>query len=99
LREGHAGGDPEQNVQRECHAKTQAEVQRRTNFRERGTRHALHDLQKGHGVCAINIEGFPLPSARHFVHPASKKLSPLALAFKQHLLEVVSGRYWNRSAI
>lgn len=52
--------------------------------------HALHGLQKEHGVKAIDVEGFPLPSAWHIVHPASKKLSPLALAFKQHLASSIS---------
>jgi DNA-binding transcriptional LysR family regulator len=50
------------------------------------SRHALHGLKKEHGVSVIEIKGFPLPSAWHIVHPASKKLSPLAVAFKQHLL-------------
>ncbi|WP_342618346.1 LysR family transcriptional regulator [Rhodoferax sp. GW822-FHT02A01] len=54
------------------------------------SRHALHGLQKEHGVRVIDIEGFPLTSAWHIVHPASKKLSPLALAFKQHVLKEVS---------
>jgi len=49
------------------------------------SRHALHGLKKEHGVSVIELDGFPLPSAWHIVHPASKKLSPLALAFKQHL--------------
>jgi DNA-binding transcriptional LysR family regulator len=53
------------------------------------SRHALHGLQKEHGVRVIDVEGFPLPSAWHIVHPASKKLSPLALAFRQHLLKEV----------
>ena len=50
------------------------------------SRHALHGLKKEHGVSVIEIDGFPLPSAWHIVHPASKKLPPLAVAFKQHLL-------------
>jgi DNA-binding transcriptional LysR family regulator len=54
------------------------------------SRHALHGLQKEHGVHVIDIEGFPLPSAWHIVHPASKKLSPLAQAFRQHVLEQVA---------
>lgn len=53
--------------------------------------HALHGQQKEHGVSVIDVEGFPLPSAWHIVHPASKKLSPLARAFKQHLLDEVGG--------
>jgi len=50
------------------------------------SRHALHGLKKEHGVSVIEIDGFPLPSAWHIVHPASKKLPPLAVAFKKHLL-------------
>ena len=56
------------------------------------SKHALHGLMKVHGVGIVDVEGFPLPSAWHIVHPASKKLSPLALAFKQHLLEEISRR-------
>lgn len=48
--------------------------------------HALHGLDKEHGVCTIDADGFPIPSAWHIVHPAGKRLSPLASAFKQHLL-------------
>jgi len=50
------------------------------------SRHALHGRMREHGVSIIDVEGFPLSSAWHIVHPASKKLSPLALAFKQHLI-------------
>ena len=60
------------------------------------SRHALHGLSGEHGVRIIDVEGFPLPSAWHIVHPASKKLSPLALAFKQHLLSEISRRKWNQ---
>ncbi len=55
------------------------------------SRHALHGRQKEHGVSVIDIDGFPLPSAWHIVHPASKKLSPLALAFKMHLIKEIHG--------
>jgi DNA-binding transcriptional LysR family regulator len=54
------------------------------------SRHALHGLEKEHGVKVVDMAGFPLPSAWHIVHPASKKLSPLALAFKQHLIQSVA---------
>ena len=57
--------------------------------------HALHGHIKEHGVRMIDVEGFPLPSAWHIVHPASKKLSPLALAFKKHLLKEISRRKGN----
>ena len=52
--------------------------------------HALHGHQKEHGVGVINVNGFPLSSSWHMVHPANKKLSPLAAAFKRHLLKEVS---------
>ena len=52
--------------------------------------HALHGLEKEHGVKVIDMVGFPLPSAWHIVHPASKKLSPLAQAFKRDLMQAVS---------
>jgi hypothetical protein len=45
-----------------------------------------------HGVRILDVQGFPLPSAWHIVHPASKKLTPLALAFKKHLLKEISRR-------
>eukprot|EP01030_Chromulinospumella_sphaerica_P019277 gene19277-19158_t len=54
------------------------------------SRHALHGHQKEHGVSVINVAGFPLPSAWHIVHPASKRLSPLAAAFKQHVLSSIA---------
>jgi DNA-binding transcriptional LysR family regulator len=54
------------------------------------SRHALHGLQKEHGVSVIDVDGFPLRSAWHIVHPARKKFSPLALAFKHHLLAEVT---------
>ena len=60
------------------------------------SRHALHGLVKEHGVRIIDVEGFPLPSAWHIVHPASKKMSPLALAFKQHLVKEIRLRKFNQ---
>lgn len=62
------------------------------------SRHALRGLQKEHGVSVVDIEGFPLPSAWHIVQPASKQFSPLAVAFKQHVLEEVHRRRWNKFA-
>jgi len=59
------------------------------------SRHALHGLKKEHGVSVIDVAGFPLPSAWHIVHPTSKKMSPLALAFKQHVLKEVTRRMWD----
>lgn len=54
--------------------------------------HALHGKQKDHGVSVVDVAGFPLPSAWHLVHPRSKKLAPLALAFKQHMLQSLQPR-------
>lgn len=53
------------------------------------SRHALHGNAEENGVSTIAVEGFPLPSAWHIVHPAAKRLSPLAQAFRQHLLAEV----------
>lgn len=58
------------------------------------SRHALHGLKKENGVSVIDIEGFPVSSAWHIVHPASKKLSPLAMAFKKHMIQEVGRRKW-----
>jgi len=62
------------------------------------SRHALHGLRKEHGASVVDIQGFPLPSAWHIVHPASKRLSPLALSFKQHLLREIGRRKWSQFA-
>jgi DNA-binding transcriptional LysR family regulator len=50
------------------------------------SRHALRGLDGEHGVSVIDVEGFPVLSNWHIVHPGGKKLSPLARAFKAHLL-------------
>jgi DNA-binding transcriptional LysR family regulator len=50
------------------------------------SRHALQGLEDGHGVSVLDVEGFPVLSNWHIVHPGGKKLSPLARAFKAHLL-------------
>ena len=49
------------------------------------SRHALHGHQKEHGVAVVDVSGFPILSSWHIVHPASKKLSPIATAFKAHI--------------
>jgi DNA-binding transcriptional LysR family regulator len=48
--------------------------------------HALHGHEREHGVCVLNVQGFPLDSNWHIVHPKGKKLSPIASVFKSHLL-------------
>jgi DNA-binding transcriptional LysR family regulator len=50
------------------------------------SKYALHGRQKEHGVAIINVKGFPISSHWHMVHPAKKKLSPVALAFKEEVL-------------
>ncbi len=54
--------------------------------------HALHGLNKEHGVSIIQVDGFPIASNWHIVHPTNKKLSPVAVAFKRHLLKSVNPR-------
>lgn len=48
--------------------------------------HALHGQSREHGVCVLNVQGFPIDSNWHVVHPKGKKLSPIASVFKSHLL-------------
>lgn len=48
--------------------------------------HALHGQAKEHGVCTLNVSGFPIESNWHVVHPKGKRLSPIASVFKDHLL-------------
>ena len=50
------------------------------------SKHALHGHTKEHGVAVIDIQGFPVISHWHIVHPAKKQLTPIAQAFKAHLL-------------
>ena len=54
------------------------------------SRHALHGRTEEHGVSLLAVEGFPLPSAWHIVHPAACRLSPLGIAFKAHMLASVT---------
>jgi DNA-binding transcriptional LysR family regulator len=48
--------------------------------------HALQGNARAHGVSVLQVEGFPLESYWHVVHPKGKKLSPIASIFKAHLL-------------
>ncbi len=49
------------------------------------SRHALRSPAPESGVQVAPVDGFPLPAHWHIVHPAGRKLSPLAQAFKVHL--------------
>ncbi len=50
------------------------------------SRHALRAPAAELGVSALNVEGFPISSHWHVVHPRGKQLSPIARVFKQHLI-------------
>ncbi|NBO14439.1 MAG: LysR family transcriptional regulator [Betaproteobacteria bacterium] len=52
--------------------------------------HALHGHERENGVRVMAVKGFPIPSVWHVVHPKAKNLSPIAQAFKQHLLRSAS---------
>jgi len=56
------------------------------------SRHSLHGQQKEHGVVVVDVLGFPILSSWHIVHPASKRLSPIATGFKAHILKEVNYR-------
>ena len=56
------------------------------------SRHALHGQQKEHGVAIVNVKGFPIVSSWHIVHPAGRKLSPIAVAFRAQLLKETAAR-------
>ena len=54
--------------------------------------HALRSQDRQSGVRVLTVEGFPLASAWHMVHRANQKLSPVALAFRRHLLDTLGGK-------
>ena len=45
-----------------------------------------HALQVGNDIRVLDVEGFPISSRWHVVHPRAKHLSPIAAAFRAHLL-------------
>ncbi|MEY3081499.1 MAG: HTH-type transcriptional activator CmpR [Pseudomonadota bacterium] len=45
-----------------------------------------HALQVGKDIRVLDVEGFPISSRWHVVHPRAKHLSPIAAAFRAHLL-------------
>lgn len=49
--------------------------------------HALHGREREYGVSVVPVEGFPISSSWHVVHPRSRNISPIAEAFRAHLLE------------
>ncbi|WP_322469628.1 LysR family transcriptional regulator [Hydrogenophaga sp. SNF1] len=50
------------------------------------SQHALHGHSREHGVVVLDVQGFPIASQWSIVHLAGKRLSPIALAFRDHLL-------------
>jgi len=48
--------------------------------------HALASQPSQQGLGLLDVDGFPLASQWHLVHPRGKSLSPLARAFRAHLL-------------
>lgn len=50
------------------------------------SQHALHGQAREHGVVVLDVQGFPIASQWSIVHLAGKRLSPIALAFRDHLL-------------
>ncbi|MFM7181272.1 MAG: LysR family transcriptional regulator [Verrucomicrobiales bacterium] len=60
--------------------------------------HALHGHAREHGVAILDVEDFPIISNWHIVYPKAKQLSPIAGAFKKHLLtnaaSTVRGKAW-----
>jgi DNA-binding transcriptional LysR family regulator len=48
--------------------------------------HALQGTSGRRDLAMLDIEGFPISSRWHVVHPRAKQLSPVAAAFRKHLL-------------
>lgn len=50
------------------------------------SRHALHGMTGGGGVAILDVAQFPIDARWHVVHARGKQLSPIATAFREHLL-------------
>ncbi len=50
------------------------------------SQHALHGQAREHGVAVLDVQGFPISSQWSIVHLVGKRLSPIATAFRDHLL-------------
>ncbi len=48
--------------------------------------HALHAGNGRRDLCVLPVQGLPIPSQWHLVHPKAKRLSPIAQVFHAHLL-------------
>jgi LysR family transcriptional regulator, low CO2-responsive transcriptional regulator len=49
--------------------------------------HALGARHAEHGIVALRVQGFPIPSQWHVVQRRARRRSPLAQAFEAHLFE------------
>jgi LysR family transcriptional regulator, low CO2-responsive transcriptional regulator len=49
--------------------------------------HALGERHAEHGIVALRVQGFPIPSQWHVVQRRARRRSPLAQAFEAHLFE------------
>ncbi|MEO0318982.1 MAG: HTH-type transcriptional activator CmpR [Pseudomonadota bacterium] len=54
------------------------------------SRHALEGKAEK-DVAVLDVEDFPIESRWHVVHPKGKRLSPIAVVFRDHLLHAASG--------
>lgn len=50
--------------------------------------HALRSSELEADLCVLPVQGMPIPSQWHVVHPRAKQLSPIAQVFRTHLLSV-----------
>jgi DNA-binding transcriptional LysR family regulator len=57
------------------------------------SRHALHGLSGEHGVVTVDVDGFPIRTQWHLVHRARSRLSPVATAFRAHLLAMCAAEF------
>jgi len=51
------------------------------------SRHALQGAGASRDIQVLEVEGFPISSRWHVVHPKAKQLSPIAAAFRAQLLD------------
>jgi len=50
------------------------------------SKHALRSSELETDLCVLPVQGMPIPSQWHVVHPRAKQLSPIAQVFREHLL-------------
>lgn len=60
------------------------------------SRHALQGSAGNLKIRELEVKGFPLPSAWHLVRPSTRRLSPVATAFRAHLIEAMKSKKLGR---